>query len=303
MDFALRLLLSKTLQWPVRLRSCDTLNNQRRIRERSRFWDIPGTTITRTGWLEWWRRNTEPGTHIRKIDICVCTFGICGVLQYCNGKCAGRGTPNNLSAYGPARSAYEIWAGQFENLSVLPFQTFEAERPSKRQTTTALVHQKKAKVITVGSSRPEVPEIRWSSQKPRRGGIAVHQQVIGPTSQITTSTGVPYVIQAEPRQISRKRKSERTRAEDYFAAVAELCRYTRKAFGCGAHCAAETFLAARTVRHVIPPVLSNLVWRAFRSLFSIFGKKTPSASLEIICSSAPTKRSTFLWSPWICLFG
>ena len=74
-------------------------------------------------------------------------------------------------------SADETQAGQCENQFELPFQAFEAERSPKSQTTTALVHQKMAREINLGSTRLRnirnwrtLPEAKmWENCRPSTG--------------------------------------------------------------------------------------------------------------------------------------
>ena len=58
-----------------------------------------------------------------------------------------------LGLYCFAKDAYDAWALQCEEEDFLPFQAFEVDRPPQQKNLAALVHKKKAKNVSQGSTR------------------------------------------------------------------------------------------------------------------------------------------------------
>ena len=63
---------------------------------------------------------------------------------------------NGLGQYCFAKDAYDAWAQQCEEEDVLPFQAFEVDRPPQQKILAALVHKKKAKNVSQGSTRMRI---------------------------------------------------------------------------------------------------------------------------------------------------
>ena len=75
------------------------------------------------------------------------------------GSILGTSCPTSLMEYESATSAYYAWSNQCEEISALPFSSFDAERPPKQHTITALVHKKISSDLPEGSNGMKIMRI------------------------------------------------------------------------------------------------------------------------------------------------
>ena len=73
-----------------------------------------------------------------------------------------------------AKDGYDAWAQRCEDEDVLPFQAFEVDRPPRQKLLPGLVHKKKTKNISQGSTRMRIFRENMSLPRRKTGCTAGH---------------------------------------------------------------------------------------------------------------------------------